>query len=135
MAQQKPDTADVELSRNNSARDHMANTRTLLAWLRTSIALIALGFVVARFGLLLKELGASANNSANQSSSGLSALVGVGVVLIGVLLVALSTYRFVRAKRQIDRGRFVVSVSLEVAAGIATLTAGLALAGYLIVNR
>ncbi|MHB8587537.1 MAG: YidH family protein [Candidatus Dormibacteraceae bacterium] len=113
----------------------MANTRTLLAWLRTSIALIGLGFVVAKFGLFLRELGASANSSANQSSSGLSAVVGVAVVLIGVLLVALSTYRFIRAKRQIDRGSFAVSISLEVGAAIATLAAGLALAGYLIVNR
>lgn len=113
----------------------MANTRTLLAWLRTAIALIGLGFVVARFGLFLREFGPSASNSANQSSSGISALVGVGVVLIGVLLVALSMYRFLDARKQIDRGRFVVRVSVEVTAGVATLAAGLALASYLIVNR
>jgi len=135
MAHQERDPAEVVLSPDNAARDHMANTRTLLAWLRTAIALIGLGFVVARFGLFLRELGASASNSPNQSSSGVSALVGVGVVLIGVLLVALSMYRFLDAKKQIDHGRFEVKVRVEVAAGIATLAAGLALAGYLIVNR
>ncbi|MHB8612786.1 MAG: YidH family protein [Candidatus Dormibacteraceae bacterium] len=135
MAHQEADAADVGSSRNDAARDHMANTRTFLAWLRTSIALIGLGFVVARFGLFLRELGAGAGNPVNPSSSGLSAVVGVSVVLIGVVLIALSTYRFLRAKMQIDRGRFVVSVVLEVAAGVATLVAGVALAGYLVVNR
>jgi uncharacterized membrane protein YidH (DUF202 family) len=38
-------------------RDHLANERTLLAWVRTSMAIIGLGFIVARFGLLLRELG------------------------------------------------------------------------------
>ena len=135
MAHQDPDPPDVMLRPDSAARDHMANTRTLLAWLRTAIALIGLGFVVARFGLLLKELGASANSSASQSSSGISALVGVAVVLVGVVLVALSMYRFLDTKKQIDQGRFVVSVRVEVVAGVATLVAGLALASYLIVNR
>ena len=56
-------------------------------------------------------------------------------MLIGVLLVALSMYRFLDAKEQIDHGRFEVKVRVEVAAGIATLAAGLALASYLVVNR
>jgi hypothetical protein len=61
------------------------------------------------------ELGATGGNAPNEGSSGISALVGVGVVL----LVAL----------------FVVSVRVEVVAGVATLAAGMALASYLIVNR
>jgi putative membrane protein len=37
-------------------REHQANERTFLAWLRTSIALIGFGFAIARFGLFLQEL-------------------------------------------------------------------------------
>lgn len=113
----------------------MANTRTLLAWMRTGIALIGLGFVVARFGLFLRQLGANAGSQVNQSTSGISAFVGVAVVLVGVLLVGLAVHRFLDTRTQIERGRFVVSVGLEVAAGLATLAAGLALAGYLVVSR
>ncbi len=113
----------------------MANARTLLAWLRTAIALIGLGFVVARFGLFLRELGATAGSPANQSASGLSALVGVGVVLVGVLLAGLATDRFLKTRKQIEGGRFVVDVHLEVIAGAAILAAGLALAGYLVASR
>ena len=37
-------------------REHLANERTLLAWVRTAVALMGLGFVVARFGLFLRQL-------------------------------------------------------------------------------
>lgn len=135
MAQEQEDRADAALRPDSAARDHMANTRTLLAWLRTAIALIGLGFVVARFGLFLRELGASAGSTSNQSASGGSAFVGVGVVLVGVLVLALAMNRFLDTRNQIERGRFEVNVTLEVVAGVATLAAGLALAGYLVVSR
>jgi putative membrane protein len=135
MAHDQEGGNDAQLRPDSAARDHMANTRTLLAWLRTAIALIGLGFVVARFGLFLRELGASAASASSQSAPGVSAVVGVGVVLIGVLVLALAIYRFLDAKEQIERGRFEVNVTLEVGAGVATIAAGLALAGYLIVTR
>ena len=135
MSQTPRDPAEPAPRPDSAARDHLANTRTLLAWLRTGIALIGLGFVVARFGLFLRQLGANPASQVSQSTSGISAFVGVGVVLVGVLLVGLSMRRFLDTRTQIDRGRFVVSVSLEVAAGVATLAAGLALAGYLVVSR
>ena len=37
-------------------RDHAANERTMLAWLRTGIALMAFGFAIARFALFLRQL-------------------------------------------------------------------------------
>lgn len=135
MAQTHRDPAEPVLLPGSAARDHMANARTLLAWLRTAIALIGLGFVVARFGLFLRELGATAGSPTSPSASGLSALVGVGVVLVGVLLAGLATERFLKTRKQIERGRFVVDVNLEVIAGVAILAAGLALAGYLVASR
>jgi putative membrane protein len=41
-------------------RDHAANERTMLAWLRTGIALMAFGFAIARFGLFVREVEATA---------------------------------------------------------------------------
>ena len=75
----------------------MANTRTLLAWIRTSVALIGLGFVVARFGLFLRALDAQAGRGGGAPA--LSGAIGVGLVLIGVLVAVLSLRRF----RQIER--------------------------------
>jgi putative membrane protein len=45
------------------SQQHLANERTFLSWLRTSIALIGLGFIVARFGLFLREFGLVVKNT------------------------------------------------------------------------
>jgi hypothetical protein len=44
------------MSNIDRQREHQANERTFLAWLRTSIALIGFGFAIARFGLFLRQL-------------------------------------------------------------------------------
>ena len=49
---------DSDKERNDASRtqQHLANQRTFLAWLRTSVVLIGLGFLVSRFGLVLKAI-------------------------------------------------------------------------------
>jgi len=41
----------VAVQEEKLATEFLANERTFLAWVRTSIAVISLGFVVAKFGL------------------------------------------------------------------------------------
>ena len=112
----------------------MANTRTLLAWIRTSVALIGLGFVVARFGLFLRALDAQAGHGA-ASASPLSGVIGVGLVLIGVLVVGLSLRRFRQIEGSIEAGHFRLDVWVELITAGAVLIAGLALATYLLLTR
>ncbi|MHB8631364.1 MAG: YidH family protein [Candidatus Limnocylindria bacterium] len=127
--------ADRDRPPDSAARDHLANTRTLLAWIRTAIALMGLGFVVARFGLFLRELAVMAPAGATGSTNpGLSLGVGIGLVVTGLLITGLSTSRFVSARRAIERGEFkpdlfveLVLVAVTVAGGVA-LVANLALA-------
>lgn len=45
---------DQRFSKSLHARDHMANERTFLAWIRTSIGIMAFGFVVEKFALKLR---------------------------------------------------------------------------------
>lgn len=68
-------------------RVFFAAERTLLAWVRSGIAVMALGFVVAKFGLFLSLL--SASNPANNvlhPSNGLSNIFGITLVVIGVVI-------------------------------------------------
>ena len=44
-----------ENSNPNRARDHLANERTFLAWVRTGVATIVFGFAVGRFSIALRE--------------------------------------------------------------------------------
>jgi len=41
---------------SNRARDHLANERTFLAWVRTSVAIVVFGFAIGRFAIALRQL-------------------------------------------------------------------------------
>ena len=66
-------------------RIYFAAERTLLAWVRTGLAMMGFGFVVARFGLFLREL-AEASAVTPHHRSGLSLWAGTTLVILGVAL-------------------------------------------------
>jgi putative membrane protein len=84
-------------------REHQANERTFLAWLRTSISLIGFGFAIARFGLFLQEFQ-SANES--NASAANSQLLGLGLVVSGVAVIVLAGWRYNQVFHQIERGAY-----------------------------
>lgn len=116
---------------SSTARDHLANERTLLAWSRTSIAVIGLGFVVARFGLLIRELGGHLSRGLPE---GTSTALGTALVLAGTVLLALALLRYLRAGHAIDEGRYAWSPLLGILLTGCLLLVGLLLAVYLVIT-
>jgi putative membrane protein len=112
-------------------RDHLANERTLLAWVRTSIAVMALGFVVARFGLLLRELRVP---RPRQFSTGISTAFGTALVIFGALLMLLASLRYLRVSHDIDRHSFRQSPVLSLLTAALVILAALLLAVYLVLT-
>ena len=80
-------------------REHLANERTLLSWVRTGVGLISLGIVVERAGAL-------ANISGSQGAD-VSTILGVAMALLGCLTLVMGTWQFLSNRRQISRGAFV----------------------------
>jgi len=111
---------------------YMAAERTFLAWVRTGIALMGFGFVVARFGLFLSELAAT-DIVVKAPSTGFSLPVGVLLISLGILVLVVSAIRYRRWLRAIDRGQFRLAFgtafSFTVVGALALI--GLAVAIYL----
>lgn len=103
----------------------MANERTFLAQLRTGVAIIALGFVVARFGIFLH--GNSGGGPASRDT-----LIGALITGLGAVVVLTAAIRYVRRHRAIARGAFHTSPLVDVLLAACLAIGGLALALYLI---
>jgi putative membrane protein len=83
--------------------DRAANERTFLAWVRTGVAVIALGFVIEKFSLFLSTIEATLGTAPEALHHRLSGIFGrlggLALVLAGVGLIALSVLRFLRTER------------------------------------
>jgi putative membrane protein len=114
-------------------RVRMAGERTFLAWIRTGLAMMGFGFVVARFGLFLREI-AAAGHAVPHDSTGLSLLIGTAMVVLGVAVTVLAAVQHFRFLRRIERGEpyrpSKLSLGLVVAAVLAAI--GLAMTAYLL---
>lgn len=88
--------------------EHAANERTFLAWVRTGVAIIALGFVIEKFNLFLVMLATSAPDRAIRHSQmerlggPLGRYGGLALVFGGLLLILTSGLRFLLTERRLD---------------------------------
>ena len=87
-------------------REHQANERTFLAWLRTSIALIGFGFAIARFGLFLRQLRVAVEQLEPLHPIFDSMTLGVSLVVLGIVAIALAAWRYNQVFWQIERGNY-----------------------------
>ena len=125
-----------EIKEKAALSDYLAAERTLLAWIRTGLALMGFGFVVARFGLFLQELQI-AQHTLPARSYGLSLWFGTALIAVGVIVNILAGWHHARLVRELDRGETAHSRLSTQAVAIAFFLAlvGLAMAIYLVSVR
>jgi putative membrane protein len=118
---------------SDDPRIYLAAERTFLSWIRTGLALMGFGFVVARFGVFLREF-AQNNTASGEHHAGFSLPVGVALIGIGIVVNVIAAFRHRRYVRAIDAGHFRQSFGSAFAFSIAGLLAliGLAVAIYLL---
>jgi putative membrane protein len=113
-------------------RVFFAAERTFLAWIRTGLALMGFGFVVARFGLFLREMAAMQGGP--PPPAGVSRWFGIGLIGLGVLLTAASTATHLSTVRRLNRGEPFVGRPTWLGVSIASLlvAVGVLMAVYLV---
>ncbi len=118
-----------------SPSDYLAAERTFLAWVRTSLAMIGLGFVVARFSLFLQAM--QVQTPAAARSTGLSVWFGAAIIVLAAMIALGSTWRYVSLMRRLKRGdpglERPSKLAIALAVGLALV--GVAMAVYLLSVR
>ena len=108
--------------------DHLANERTFLAWIRTSIGIMAFGFVVVKFSLFVKQISMILGKGNAIQNRGYSTIVGIILVAVGTVTSVLSYMRYRQTAKQLKQGDYTHSSLL-----ITVLTAFIFLVSALLI--
>lgn len=125
---------DTKIPLDKLATEYLAAERTFLAWVRTSIAVITFGFVVAKFGVWLREIAMRLDPKMPLHSTGMSLLIGEAMMAFGGILVVLAAWHYRTVNQALERGEMransglVVTVTIAVAALAALMIISMLLA-------
>ena len=117
-------------------RVYFAAERTFLAWIRTGLGLMGVGFAVARFGLFLRQMQQSEFHAAVHAT-GVSVYSGVALVALGVMVNGSAVAHHIRLVRELRSGTWVAGRVSTNAVALALLLAvvGVGMGVYLLLLR
>jgi putative membrane protein len=120
---------------SDDPRIYFAAERTFLAWIRTGLGLMGVGFAVSRFGLFLREMRAEETH-AGVRAMGVSVPSGVALVVLGVVVNVMAVMSHVSTVRSLREGTWVAGVSRNAVILALLLAAiGVAMGVYLLYLR
>lgn len=117
-----------------NASDYLANERTFLAWIRTSIAIMGFGFVVVKFSLFIKQLSFVLGKSMGQPGKGYSSDIGILLVAFGSVMALLAFVRYRNIQKQLSKHSYFPSILLSVLLTVFIVIISLILIIYLVPN-
>lgn len=110
------------------AREHLANERTFLAWVRTGIAIMAFGFVVVKSSMFVEDQRATGAEETIIPGELFTAIVGIVLVVAGSFISTVSYFRYRQTKKQLRQGIYHHSSAI-----LAMVTLGVLLVSALLV--
>jgi putative membrane protein len=135
---QKPSTHKMinMAEASEDPRTYFAAERTFLAWIRTGLGLMGIGFAVSRFGLFLREMR-PADLTHAASPTGMSLYSGVALVALGVLVNVAAVAHHLRTVRELRTGTWTAGRVSRSAVALALLLAlmGVGMGVYLLFLR
>lgn len=127
---------NLNSGKNADPKDYLANERTFLAWIRTSIGIMVFGFVVEKFALFINQINILLQRhvpTATASSfQGYSSIFGIFLVALGVLISLLAFINYKKVEKEIEDNNYRPSILLDIMLMLAVLAIGIFLVIYLI---
>jgi len=133
-----------EKIKSNYLQQNMANERTFLAWVRTCIALIGLGFIIAKFGLFIEELNLVLSQPVSEITKipitsmqskllavDTSSLVGIGIVIISIVLILFALRNYYNISKEIRYDKYTPKHTIMYTTVIVFIAISLAIIFYL----
>jgi putative membrane protein len=123
----------LENNQFEKSRENLANERTFLAWVRTSIALMGFGFVIVKFSLFIQQLALMLKPE-ELPDQRYSQIGGIVMIAIGILITLLAFFHFKKYEMQLAKGSFYSSSFLMLFLTLIMIAGGISLLIYLIFN-
>ena len=129
--------------KRDSTQHYLANERTFLAWVRTCVALIGLGFIISKFSILVAEFrgialtqsGSPSNilsTSSNYADTQLAPLLGSGLIVFAICLIILALYNYQKIRRSVETGIYKFNSGLPYILGAIVILVSLVTIVYLL---
>lgn len=130
------EATDKTIQRKSAgAADHLANERTFLAWIRTSIALMGFGFVIVKFALFIRQISyVLGEKIAQPQAKGYSAVIGVTMVALGAIMATLAYMRYRKIEKQLNNNTYFPSKWLSALVTLSIIIGAVLLVLYLLPN-
>jgi putative membrane protein len=128
---------DDEEDSSERLQQYLANQRTFLSWVRTSIALIGLGFAIERFSIFLQQFRLIADpdttgNATSATTHEYSALIGIGMIVVGTGLIIYALKNYLDSNKTIASGRYMPKNTIVYTASAIIIGLGIIMIIFLI---
>lgn len=111
--------------------DYLANERTFLAWIRTSIAIMGFGFVIVKFVVFIRQVSLMMGTTTAIPQNRSSAVVGIVMVVMGALMATISYFRYSQIEKKLNQNEYFPSKKLSLLVTLALLISAVFLIIYL----